>query len=307
MFVTRITLSFGLLTNAMVDALSVEPREHIFKKNYLIAIGVVMDLDGGTCCLPATRQVREDDEVGKTADEEAGGSADVYRNMSQGTFKNIRDNNRKEEKPICLEDKKIQRVGIFDEGIWAALGGNIRNLDSIWEEMNKITTLHEVSGFKSLDVGSPMCVRLEKRITIGLRGTSVLDEVCPSIPVTTQVWALIPIVTTPLTLIKSKAGDACGLSGYYGISKGVLQVVSEPLLSHSRWWGKLIEDDDVPKGGDCVHHLANPYIGCGLDYWTGLSVVHVKCSTGLGDLTRSLPEGHKAKRDACGQSGNSVV
>ncbi|GJX44493.1 hypothetical protein Tco_0261169 [Tanacetum coccineum] len=96
------------------------------------------------------------------------------------------------------------------------------------------------------------------------QGTSVLDEVCPSIPVTTQVWALIPIVTTPLTLIKSKAGDACGLSGYYGISKGVLQVVSEPLLSHSRWWGKLIEDDDVPKGGDCVHHLANPYIGCGL-------------------------------------------
>ncbi|GKG54714.1 hypothetical protein Tco_0560369, partial [Tanacetum coccineum] len=35
-----ITRSFGLLTNAMVDALSVEPQEHVFKKNYLIAIGV---------------------------------------------------------------------------------------------------------------------------------------------------------------------------------------------------------------------------------------------------------------------------
>ncbi|GKF94481.1 hypothetical protein Tco_0284181 [Tanacetum coccineum] len=78
MFVTRITLSFGLLTNAMVDALSVEPREHIFKKNYLIAIGVVMDLGRGTCCWPATRQVWEDDEVEEAAGKEVGGSVDVY-------------------------------------------------------------------------------------------------------------------------------------------------------------------------------------------------------------------------------------
>ncbi|GJZ47278.1 hypothetical protein Tco_0601110 [Tanacetum coccineum] len=33
-----------------------------------------------------------------------------------------------------LEDKKILSVGVFDEVIWEALGGNIRNLDSIWKE-----------------------------------------------------------------------------------------------------------------------------------------------------------------------------
>ncbi|GKB52805.1 hypothetical protein Tco_0903558 [Tanacetum coccineum] len=31
-----------------------------------------------------------------------------------------------------------------DHNIWEALGGNTRDLDSIWEETDKITTLHEV-------------------------------------------------------------------------------------------------------------------------------------------------------------------
>ncbi|GJW33048.1 hypothetical protein Tco_0053080 [Tanacetum coccineum] len=48
MFVTRIANSFGLLTNLMVDALSVEPRAH----------------------------VGEEDEVEEAANEEAGGSAE---------------------------------------------------------------------------------------------------------------------------------------------------------------------------------------------------------------------------------------
>ncbi|GJU32905.1 hypothetical protein Tco_1176494 [Tanacetum coccineum] len=56
MFVTRIARSFGLQTNAMVDALSVETRAHIFKKKSLVAMNVLMDLSRGTNCWPATRQ-----------------------------------------------------------------------------------------------------------------------------------------------------------------------------------------------------------------------------------------------------------
>ncbi|GJY39930.1 hypothetical protein Tco_0426294, partial [Tanacetum coccineum] len=57
-----------LLTNKMMDALSVEPLPH-----------------------PATREVKEDDEVeeankGEAGNEGAGGSADMYRYMSQGDW-----------------------------------------------------------------------------------------------------------------------------------------------------------------------------------------------------------------------------
>ncbi|GKD83216.1 hypothetical protein Tco_1350055, partial [Tanacetum coccineum] len=37
-------------------------------------------------------------------------------------------------KSHLLEDKQIPSVGVFDEVIWEALGGNTRDLDSIWEE-----------------------------------------------------------------------------------------------------------------------------------------------------------------------------
>ncbi|GKA19981.1 hypothetical protein Tco_0699896 [Tanacetum coccineum] len=50
MFVTIIARSFGLQTNAMVDALSVETRAHIFKKKSLVAMNVLMDLGRGTNC-----------------------------------------------------------------------------------------------------------------------------------------------------------------------------------------------------------------------------------------------------------------
>ncbi|GJT35407.1 hypothetical protein Tco_0925826 [Tanacetum coccineum] len=55
MFVTWVARSFGLLTNAMVDDLRVEPRAH----------------------------VGEEDEVEESANEEAGGSADMYQNMTR--------------------------------------------------------------------------------------------------------------------------------------------------------------------------------------------------------------------------------
>nr|GEV03473.1 reverse transcriptase domain-containing protein [Tanacetum cinerariifolium] len=47
MFVTKLARSFGILTKEMVDALSVEPRAHIFKKKSLITIRVIIELDGG--------------------------------------------------------------------------------------------------------------------------------------------------------------------------------------------------------------------------------------------------------------------
>nr|GEU45538.1 hypothetical protein [Tanacetum cinerariifolium] len=62
MFVTRVAWSFRLLTNSMVYALSVEPKAHIFKKKFLIAMNVLMDLGRGSYCWPATRAVRENAE-----------------------------------------------------------------------------------------------------------------------------------------------------------------------------------------------------------------------------------------------------
>nr|GEY06947.1 hypothetical protein [Tanacetum cinerariifolium] len=40
----RIARSFGLLTNEMRDALSIEPPPHVFKKKSLISMGVIMEL-----------------------------------------------------------------------------------------------------------------------------------------------------------------------------------------------------------------------------------------------------------------------
>ncbi|GKD68142.1 hypothetical protein Tco_1322232 [Tanacetum coccineum] len=69
-----------------VDVLSVNPRAYTFKKKSLITTGIMMELDGGRCYRPATRQVREDDEVKEAGDEGAGGSSDTYRIMSRGDW-----------------------------------------------------------------------------------------------------------------------------------------------------------------------------------------------------------------------------
>ncbi|GJR50049.1 hypothetical protein Tco_1400570 [Tanacetum coccineum] len=63
MFVTRIARSFGLLTNEMMDSLSVKPLPHVFKKKLLIDMGVIMELHNGVCVWPATRAVEENDEA----------------------------------------------------------------------------------------------------------------------------------------------------------------------------------------------------------------------------------------------------
>ncbi|GKC23299.1 hypothetical protein Tco_1025449 [Tanacetum coccineum] len=41
---------------------------------------------GEMCCWPATRQVKEDEEVEEAANEEAGDSTEVYQNMSRGDW-----------------------------------------------------------------------------------------------------------------------------------------------------------------------------------------------------------------------------
>ncbi|GJX32813.1 hypothetical protein Tco_0242668 [Tanacetum coccineum] len=86
MFVTRITRSFGLLTDVMRDALSVEPKAHIFKKKSLIAMNVLMDRGRGNYYWPATLAIGENDEVEEAVNKEAGDSANMYRNMSQGDW-----------------------------------------------------------------------------------------------------------------------------------------------------------------------------------------------------------------------------
>ncbi|GKC15758.1 hypothetical protein Tco_1012540 [Tanacetum coccineum] len=89
MLVTKIARSFGLLTNELRDALSIEPPPHMFKKKSLIAMGVLMELQNGICVWPAPRAVEEEEEVEEEAEGDAGhegvgGSADIYHTMSQG-------------------------------------------------------------------------------------------------------------------------------------------------------------------------------------------------------------------------------
>ncbi|GKG33828.1 hypothetical protein Tco_0433987, partial [Tanacetum coccineum] len=93
MLVTRIARSFGLLTNEWRSTLSVEPQPHVFKKKSLIVIGILMGLHGGMSVLPGAMAEEEEDDGGDdegarrdAGQGEAEGSADLYRNISQGDW-----------------------------------------------------------------------------------------------------------------------------------------------------------------------------------------------------------------------------
>ncbi|GKC95629.1 hypothetical protein Tco_1161071 [Tanacetum coccineum] len=93
MLVTRIARSFGLLTDEWRSTLSVEPQPHVFKKKSLIAMGVIMRLYGWMCVWPKSMAEEEEDDGGDdegaggdAGQGEAEGSADLYRNMSQGDW-----------------------------------------------------------------------------------------------------------------------------------------------------------------------------------------------------------------------------
>ncbi|GJY41491.1 hypothetical protein Tco_0428761 [Tanacetum coccineum] len=49
-------------------------------------------------------------------------------------------------KAYLLEEKQIPSVWVFDEvfSTWMTFGGNIRDLDSFGEELDKITNLHQI-------------------------------------------------------------------------------------------------------------------------------------------------------------------
>ncbi|GJR30129.1 hypothetical protein Tco_1106361 [Tanacetum coccineum] len=87
-----IAWSFALLTDEMVSVLNREPPPHVYRKTSLVKMGVIMELHEGECCWPSTREVVEEgeghDEEGdaKRGNEGVGGSADIYRNMSQGDW-----------------------------------------------------------------------------------------------------------------------------------------------------------------------------------------------------------------------------
>ncbi|GJS22177.1 hypothetical protein Tco_0450809 [Tanacetum coccineum] len=92
MFVTKIARYFGLLTNELVSVLNRKPPPHVYRKTSLIKMGVIMKLHEGECCWPDTREVvgegGGDDEEGdeEVGNKGIGGSADIYRNMSQGDW-----------------------------------------------------------------------------------------------------------------------------------------------------------------------------------------------------------------------------
>nr|GEU29595.1 hypothetical protein [Tanacetum cinerariifolium] len=88
MLVTKIARSFGLLTNELRDALSIEPSPHVFKKKSLISMGVIMELQNGMCVWPAPRAVEEKEKAEEEAEGDeghdgAGGFTAMYQNMSQ--------------------------------------------------------------------------------------------------------------------------------------------------------------------------------------------------------------------------------
>ncbi|GJZ40765.1 hypothetical protein Tco_0587651, partial [Tanacetum coccineum] len=66
--------------------------KYLKSENSLVKMGIIMKLHEGECCWPATREVVEegegDDEEGDGdgGKEEVEGSADIYRNMSQGDW-----------------------------------------------------------------------------------------------------------------------------------------------------------------------------------------------------------------------------
>ncbi|GKC05384.1 hypothetical protein Tco_0996994 [Tanacetum coccineum] len=74
----------------MVCVLNREPPPHVYRKTSLIKMGVIMELYEGECCWPVTRGVVEGDEGhdeegnGEGGNERAGGSVDIYQNLSAG-------------------------------------------------------------------------------------------------------------------------------------------------------------------------------------------------------------------------------
>ncbi|GKB01479.1 hypothetical protein Tco_0829523 [Tanacetum coccineum] len=83
-----------MLTNEMMDALSVEPPPHIFKKKSLIAMGVIMELQNGICLWPTTRAVEEDEakeeDEGEAVNIGDGGSAKMSGKRSIRRIESLR-------------------------------------------------------------------------------------------------------------------------------------------------------------------------------------------------------------------------
>ncbi|GJR38715.1 hypothetical protein Tco_1214399 [Tanacetum coccineum] len=100
--------------------------------------GLLWSSMDGACYWPATRQVRKDDEVEEAAEEGVGGSSDVYRNMSRGDWQ------VHQGQWIDQMDGRWGQMETWMTSTWMAFGGNTRDLGSFGEEMDKITTLHQI-------------------------------------------------------------------------------------------------------------------------------------------------------------------
>ncbi|GJT80088.1 hypothetical protein Tco_1054430 [Tanacetum coccineum] len=84
-------------------------------------------------------------------------------------------------KAYLLEDKQIPSVGIFDEVIWKAFGGNTYDLGSFGEETDKITNQNQDSSrFKVLEPGEGVTIYTRCHHTSSSDGvTTSLDDVSP--------------------------------------------------------------------------------------------------------------------------------
>ncbi|GJR48253.1 hypothetical protein Tco_1316356 [Tanacetum coccineum] len=72
------------------------PPPYVFKKKSLIAMSVIMELQNGICIWLTTPAVEEDEAEeeaeGEVANTRASGSAEMYRNMSQGDWQETQAN-----------------------------------------------------------------------------------------------------------------------------------------------------------------------------------------------------------------------
>ncbi|GJU48344.1 reverse transcriptase domain-containing protein [Tanacetum coccineum] len=169
MFVTRIARSFGLLTNEMRDALSIESPPYVFKKNSLIMMGVIMELQNRMCLWPATLAVEEEEEAeeeagGEAANKEAGGFAKMYWNISQGDW-------------LYLMRKSLEALRKFH---WMILGGRFNQLSHFHRRPtakdvglrveDSYTSNHPKDGFMPLETIRRLLVVIGRRSYSGFEG-----------------------------------------------------------------------------------------------------------------------------------------
>ncbi|GKB37396.1 hypothetical protein Tco_0882338 [Tanacetum coccineum] len=156
-------------------------------------MGVVMELHNGECFWPTTREVKEDDVVEEAAEGEAGnerarGSADMYRNMSQGDWQVIFDEKKLgSRKAYLLENKQVLSVGVFDEVsfyiLFRALGWHLEEIHVTWAHLEKKWTrlrLYTISFEETVHTEREDSIMITKRCRQDFHIDGITDLVAAS-------------------------------------------------------------------------------------------------------------------------------